>query len=294
MSYLSDKIDLIEKLGEGSFGEVYLAQTKKGKKVAAKVEEKKGSSRLQEEYNIYKKLKQNENCEGIPKIYKFIDTPQFNILVMQLLGKSLDELFNENGKKFDIGTTLKLGVDIITVLEGIHNAGFIHRDIKPNNFMIGHGSDYDKLYVIDFGLSKQYMIKNKHIALREERSLVGTARYTSINVHMGIEPSRRDDLESVGYMLVYFLLGSLPWQGLKKRSEDKKQDKKDKYQLIGDKKMCTSPKMLCKGLPHCFEQYLIYCQNLNFDEEPDYDYMRSLFEQSSEDTNNDLNYFWVQ
>lgn len=286
MSYLSDNFTLIDKIGSGTFGEIYMAEDNNKKLYAVKVEEKKPSSRLLEEYTTYKKLKKNGVTKGVPKIYSFIETPQFNILTMELLGKSLDDVFVDNDKLFDLGTVLKLGIEIVSLLENIHNAGFIHRDIKPNNFMIGYKSKKAKLYIIDFGLSKQFINKKHHIDIRMERSLVGTARYTSTNIHMGIEPSRRDDLEAVGYMLIYFLKGSLPWQGLKKK------EKTDQIQLIGEVKMCTSVEKLTDGLPECFAEYIRYCKKLNFDEKPNYDYLKKIFTDTAEENKIKLVYCW--
>jgi len=289
MTCLSDNFTLIHKLGSGSFGEVYLANSEKGKICAAKVEEKKTSSRLKGEYNIYIKLKNCGVSRGIPKIYNFIETPQYNILTMQLLGKSLDEIFVENDKKFDIATVIKLAYDIVTLLEMVHNAGFIHRDIKPNNFLIGHANKNHKVYIMDFGLSKQYINNknNNHINISTHRSLVGTARYASINVHMGIEPSRRDDLESVGYMLIYFLKGVLPWQNLKKKEGT------EQIQLIGETKMCTNVDKLCENTHSCFAEYIKYCKKLDFDEKPDYNYIRALFNDGAQRLKIKPKYFWL-
>ena len=283
---LADKYKFINKIGSGSFGEVYLVQDNLNKNYAAKIEEKRSNSRLKEEYEIYKKLKKNGVSDGIPKITTFLETPNYNVLIMQLLGNSLDELLESHGGTFDLGTVLKLGIDIITLLEKTHIAGFIHRDIKPNNFLVGYKKNSNTLYIMDFGLAKQYINHEKHISIRVERSLVGTARYASTNVHMGIEPSRRDDLESVGYMLVYFLKGKLPWQGLKK------QKNVDQIKLIGDTKMFTSLKRLCENIPACFVEYINHCKKLNFDEAPDYEYLKSLFIQTAIDKNVQLKYCW--
>jgi len=285
-----DSYILIEKIGSGSFGEVYTAKRKKNDLlVAIKVEDRKAQSRMENEYRIYKRLYKNGVDYGIPKIYDFMQTSDFNIMCMQLLGPSLDDVFCQHDKQFNLSTVLKLGIDIIKLIEKLHTAKFIHRDIKPNNFLIGKDSDNENVYVMDFGLSKRYVdTKNNHMKFRNNRSLIGTARYASVNMHMGIEPSRRDDLESVGYMLIYFLKGSLPWQGLKKRKKSKH------IELIGEIKICTTLDTLCSDLPKCFEEYIIYCRKLKFEEEPDYDYLISLFEDIQKSMNIELSYEWTK
>jgi serine/threonine protein kinase len=286
---LEDKYNLICSIGSGSFGEVFLATNKynKNKSYAIKIEKRNSSSRLKEEHEFYKKLHKRGVVDGLPKIYDFFETKKANMLVMQLLGDSLDILLDKNGGTFDLGTVFKLGIDMVNLLRDIHKAGFIHRDIKPNNFLVGCDSKRSKLYAIDFGLSKQYVSHKKHISFRVERSLVGTARYASINVHMGLEPSRRDDLESVGYMLIYFIRGKLPWQGLKKDKNT------DHIQLIGNVKMYTGLKKLCNDVPYCFIEYIDYCKKLTFDEEPDYSFLTNLFINSAKDNNIELKYCWI-
>lgn len=279
---VNDKYKYINMLGSGSFGEVYLTKNRNtGDMYAAKLENKGKKSRLKEEYKIYTKLHKKGLVVGIPKIIDYIETPKKNIMVMQLLGKDLDELQKENGGKFDLITVLKLGIVMTDLLKNLHQTGFIHRDIKPNNFLSGNGKDNDKLFIMDFGLSKQYIIKSKHIPYKVEKELVGTARYASINVHDGIEPSRRDDLESVGYMLVYFIKGVLPWQGLKEKKNE------DKLKLIGDTKRWTSLQKLCKDLPSCFSEYIKYCRKLSFTDNPDYDFLQNLFLKEFENISND-------
>eukprot|EP00826_Nyctotherus_ovalis_P049796 TRINITY_DN6041_c0_g1_i12.p1 TRINITY_DN6041_c0_g1~~TRINITY_DN6041_c0_g1_i12.p1 ORF type:complete len:282 (+),score=71.05 TRINITY_DN6041_c0_g1_i12:616-1461(+) len=149
----------------------------------------------------------------------------------------------------------------------------MHRDVKPDNFTIGTGKKKWLIYIIDYGLAKRYRDPKTgdHIAYKDNKSLTGTARYASINTHLGIEQSRRDDLEGVGYVLMYFNRGALPWQGLHAKT------KKEKYAKIRDVKVSTSVESLCKGFPEVFAEYLNYCHKLNFDEKPDYFYVKKLF-----------------
>lgn len=287
MTNVSDNYILINEIGSGSFGNVYLVKDNNDNFLAAKVEEKTNNSRLFEEWKIYKKLELNGVIHGIPKVYSYIETPKFNILIMQLLGKTLENVFDENNNKFDLNTTLKLGIEIIKLIENIHNAGFIHRDIKPSNFLLGN-DDNEEIYIMDFGLSKKIINNNKHMCYRYRKSIVGTARYASLNVHWNIEPTRRDDLESVGYMLIYFLKGVLPWQGLKKKQG------LTQIEHIGEVKSCISIDKLCSDIPKCFCDYVNYCRNLDFDEEPDYKYLKSLFINTANELNIKLRYFWCK
>lgn len=293
VKYLSDDYKFIDMIGSGSFGEVYLVKDHKKREFAAKIEEKKAHSRLLEENRIYKQLRKGGMKTGLPKVYKFIEigepAKKFNVMIMDLLDKNLDQLFLDRESKFKISTVLKIGYDIIELLKQVHNAGFLHRDIKPNNFMIGKGKHAKDLYIMDFGLSKQFINKDgNHIGFKVERSLVGTARYTSLNVHAGLEPSRRDDLEAVGYMLVYFLKGTLPWKGLKKKNSND-----DQIKMIQRVKLSTSMSKLCSELPSCFSEYIIYCRNLRFEEIPDYEYLKSLFEKTAKESNIIMSYEWL-
>ncbi|GKV11953.1 hypothetical protein SLEP1_g23163 [Rubroshorea leprosula] len=162
---------------------------------------------------------------------------------------------------------------MINRVEFIHSKSFLHRDIKPDNFLMGLGRRANQVYVIDFGLAKKYRdtSTHQHIPYRENKNLTGTARYASMNTHLGIEQSRRDDLESLGYVLMYFLRGSLPWQGLKAGN------KKQKYEKISEKKVSTSIEALCRGYPTEFASYFHYCRSLRFDDKPDYAYLKRIF-----------------
>lgn len=282
---VGDNYTLIEKIGKGSFGEVYRVHDKDGNEYACKAEKTSSKNRLRGESYIYKRFA-SKKLECVPKVYNYIETPKVNLLVMQLLGKSLDIIFEECGNKLDVGTVMKLAITIIDNLEKIHRIGIIHRDIKPNNFMFGLNKKNNHLYVMDFGLSKKWYIKKQHIPYRSGRSMIGTARYASMNIHVGLEPSRRDDMESVGYMLIYLVKGRLPWQGLKKKTKENPIDK------IGEKKMLVNLRTLCEDLPECFYEYIDNTRNLQFTEKPDYKYLKQLFINSAKENNIKLKYFW--
>ena len=276
---------LIKRIGKGSFGEVFLVSDKEGNKYACKAENNSSKNRLRGESYIYKRFA-SKNLECVPTFHKYFETPEYNLLIMQLLGKSLDCIFEDCNNNIDVGTVMKIGITIISHLEKIHRIGIIHRDIKPNNFMFGMDENESDLYVMDFGLSKKWCVNRDHIEFKTNRSMIGTARYASLNIHLGTEPSRRDDMESVGYMLVYLIKGSLPWQGLKKKTKENPMDK------IGEKKMMVNLKTLCEGLPECFYDYINYTRNLQFTEKPDYEYLRDLFISSAKTNNIKIKYFW--
>ncbi|CAH3037376.1 unnamed protein product [Porites lobata] len=269
---VGNKYRLGRKIGSGSFGDIYLGTNiSTNEEVAIKLEcVKTKHPQLHIEAKFYKMM---QGGVGIP-IIKWCGTEgDYNVLVMELLGPSLEDLFNFCNRKFSIKTVLLLADQMISRIEYVHSKNFIHRDIKPDNFLMGLGKKGSLVYIIDFGLAKKYRDPrtHQHIPYRENKNLTGTARYASINTHLGIEQSRRDDLESLGYVLMYFNLGSLPWQGLKAAT------KKQKYERISEKKMSTPIEVLCKGFPSEFSTYLNNCRSLRFDDKPDYSYLRQLF-----------------
>ena len=260
------------KIGQGSFGKIYSAHNiNNGELYALKLEKRNGGGRslLETETYILCYLK----GEGIPSIKSYGFSGEFNILVMELLGKSLETLFQENNCKFSLKTVCMLADQMITRLEYIHKKYILHRDIKPDNFTIGRGKRSHIVYLIDFGLSKKYRSSkgnHEHIKYSENKRLIGTARYASINALKGCEQGRRDDMEALGYVLMYFLRGSLPWQGLKLNKGD------DRYKKIYETKKSTTPEELCAGYPRQFCEYVKYTRNLSFEQEPDYNYLKKL------------------
>ena len=262
------KFRTIKKLGEGSFGKVYKAEYN-NEYFALKFESKtKGQSLLENEATIMTYLK----GPNIPLIKSYGYSGDYNILVMQLMDKSLEDIFSKR-KKFSIKTTCMLGYQMVTVLQYIHDRHIIHRDIKPDNFVMGANENNAHLYLLDFGLAKKYRSSRTLIQypLIKKKKLTGTARYASIHALEELEQSRRDDLESVGYVLMYFLRGALPWQGLKIKSKD------DRYKIILAKKKETSSEELCKGFPEEFREFVEYTRNLDYMEQPDYDMLRNKF-----------------
>ncbi|EYU32311.1 hypothetical protein ABFS82_10G105100 [Erythranthe guttata] len=266
------KYKLGRKIGSGSFGEIFLAtHIDTFEIVAVKIENNKTKHpQLLYEAKLYNIL---QGGSGIPGIKWSGVNGEDNVLVLDLLGPSLEDLFVYCGRKFSLKSVLMLADQMITRIEFVHSKGFLHRDIKPDNFLMGLGRKANQVYIIDFGLAKRYRdsTTNRHIPYRENKNLTGTARYASCNTHLGIEQSRRDDLESLGYVLLYFLRGSLPWQGLKAAT------KKQKYDKICEKKLSTPIEVLCKSHPVEFASYFHYCHSLTFDQRPDYGFLKRLF-----------------
>ena len=262
-----------KKIGKGSFGTVYQGiNTSNNEKIALKVEkrEKNDSGTLENEALRLVYLQ----GEGVPCVYCYGNNLYHNLLVEELLGKSLEDLFNLYGKPFSLKTVCVLGIEMIKRIQYIHSKYYIHRDIKPDNFMIGRGQNEKKIYIIDFGLAKKYysVSKAQHIKFNTGKHLIGTARYCGRNAHRGYEQGRRDDIESIGYVLMYFLLGVLPWQGLKVRKNE------DHFEKIAQKKYSTSFEELTSGQPEEFLLYFKHVEKLEFEDQPNYIYLIGLFQ----------------
>ena len=278
---------LLKKIGQGSFGSIYEAESLTSKKLyAIKLEDMKQNQNILEEESI---ILSYLNMPRVPRIKSFGYKGTFIILVMELLGKSLDKIFNElPSKKMTLRCVCNIALQLLSILEIMHNNNVIHRDIKPGNIAIGINEKSKYIYLLDFGLSKKYIDDetNKHYKFEKNNKLIGNARYSSINALEGGTQSRRDDLESLGYLLLFFLLGRLPWQGYVSNS------KEDKYYKITEIKKKTTAKELCENLPIQFEQYIIYTRNLKYEATPDYNYLKNLFHALLKQNNWPFDYYY--
>ena len=229
---------------------------------------------------------------GIPKIITFGKCGIYNILIEELLGPSINSIFELKKHKFLIKDICMLGIQILDRLEFIHSKDVIHRDIKPLNFIIGR-KDPKNIYIIDFSFAHKYRSSRtgKHIQFKNTHTLIGSLRYISINANKGFEQSRRDDLESVGYMLVYLAKYYLPWLSIDKKLN---LDFQIKCKEVSKIKNSNTPENICKGLPEEFIEYLKYTRNLEFEQDPDYNYLRNLFITVliKNQQNNDLLFSW--
>lgn len=273
---INNRFYLGKPIAEGAFGQVFVAkdiESDSNQEVAIKLEERSAKyPQLEFEAKVYRWL---SGGKGIPNLTWYGQEGAYNVLVVERLGYSLQHLFEFCKGRFSLKTVLSMTIMILDRLEYMHTRGVIHRDLKPENFVLGLGENSSVLYVIDFGLSKCFRdpVTQKHIPFKKGKSLTGTPRYASINNHRGYEQSRRDDLESLIYIVIYLLKGNLPWQKLKYK---KGEDKMKHFKQIERVKESVSSKQLCKGLPSEFSIMLDYARALNFDETPEYERLRCL------------------
>jgi len=280
------KILTDQRLGGGSFGHVYKClNIKTNKEYSIKVESNDITNpQLFHEYKILKLLEGNE---GIPNTYLFKNIGGESILIIDLLGPNLEDILQDTkSKKFTLKTCLMTLKQLIERLKIIHKEGIIHRDLKPENLLVNKNIRNGLIYLIDYGLSKKYKdAKNDmHIPFKNERPITGTIRYISINTHKGFEQSRRDDIESALYIIVYFLNGKLDWDGIKCKTKD------EKIKKIMEKKEEFKNNKEYKKLPQSFSQIFQYVYNINFEEKPNYEYIFGIINKGLEQYDGESNY----
>ncbi|KAM3144750.1 hypothetical protein pb186bvf_003059 [Paramecium bursaria] len=277
-----------KKLSSGSFGVVFQGEDKlTGELIALKIEKEDNEEArsLDRESHMLSRL---QGVPGIPKLYWLGQEGPYNIMVIQLLGRDL-AYYVKHLKKFSLKSLLMLAEQLIIILQQTHERSIVHRDMKPENVLVG--IDPSEIYLVDFGISKVYKDqKGQHIPFRENKPFIGTTRYASIAAHKGHELGRVDDLESLGYMLIFLYKGQLPWQNLQNVSD------KDKTKIVGRMKMAIEPEELCKDLPKEFMEYFTYIRSLTFKQAPDYKKLINLMRQCAieNEITFDFKYDWYE
>ena len=285
------KYKIIKLISEGVFGQIHLVINEKTRKYyAMKSEDKNSNYHIleQEAYNLY-----SIKGFGIPEFISFGKISNYNILIEEFLGKSLLALFTQNNYQFSIIDICLISIQLIDRIEFIHSKTFVHRDIKPENFLVGIEHP-NIIYLTEFGLCTKYCSSKtrKHIMPGVRGTFTGTLRYSSANAQRGNQQSRRDDIESLGYTILFFMKGKLPWQNLNQNYNEK-----DIYIKTYAMKKYMPIEKLCKGLPQEMAEYFKYSRNLKFKDEPDYEFLRNLFKKILNDNGyknfEELNFSWV-
>ena len=282
------KYRIIKRIGKGSFGSVFLGKNiQQNDFVAIKLESKNQTDTIleRETYILY-----SLKGFGIPEVITYGQNIKYNILIQELLGKSIDKIFFEKNRKFSMKDCCMIGIQILDRLEYIHSKYIIHRDIKADNFLTGL-KNKGIIYIIDFGLAKQYKSRKtgKHVKFVINKKWSGTSRFASANTLRGVEPSRRDDLESFCYLLLYLMKGSLPWDHINEESEI------NEILIIYKMKQYMTPEMLFIDLPLQMAKFYKYCKSLEFEQKPNYKYLRSLLISILKNIGeqNDLHFCWI-
>lgn len=288
---INNRWKLGKQLGKGSFGAVHVGEhIKTGELVAIKLEAKSSKEKmLKHEYRVYNRV--TDEQYQIPHVHWFGEEDDYNVMVMESVGPNLEQLLDKTTDGvFDVLTLCEIGIQMLLQLEHMHRNRYIHRDLKPENMLCGtSGRIKDLICLVDMGLAKKFKNSDgSHIKYRDNK-MIGTARYCSISSHQLKELSRRDDLISLGYILIYLHNGCLPWQNIK---YPRKCSRKRKLEMIMECKQTTTIEQLCEGLPSLFVDYMTYVTNLEFMEKPKYKYLRDLFWQKIPDKRLQFKYCW--
>ena len=282
---LERRYKLLKKIGEGSFGEVYKAVDNITKdKFAVKFETTKNHAQLNNEIQAYESLC---NIIGIPKLYSHGICENKPYIVIDLFDSSLDTKFKEFDHQFSLKCSTLIALQLISRLISIHDNNYIHRDIKPANVMIGKRHNSKILYLIDFGLSKKFRdpVTKQHTIYREKRQLIGNFEYSSLNAHLGIEQSRRDDVESLFYLMLKLYKGTLPWDICNRDSS-----LYNKLAFISD----LTVEKICEDCPSQYLDMLKYIRTIQFEERPNYDYLKNLLNELTVQNNLILEFDWIR
>lgn len=297
---------ITDKLGHGSFGNIYKAIIKK--QIESKKENQPRDFAIKIETFDPKSLLAYSNrtvsregkflfllkeLEGFPKIYYCRTFEDRTVLIMDRLGENLENLFEKCKRMFSLQTVISIAIQALTRLEVLSQKGIVHRDLKPENFLLGSEENSKTIYLIDFGLSKKIINEKKeHEEFKINVGLIGTPRYTSINSHLGYQQSRRDDLEALGYILIYFLKGSLPWMSMNMNFKKSTVITSEMKNVLIMQKKEETWKELCDNLPIEFKEYFSYVKTLKFEEEPNYQMLISKFKNRLDDPNKDFTFDW--
>lgn len=271
-----DRYSLEDLLGSGGFGNVYKAVSVADQKEFALKVDKKRKGNVKQEAEVLLEL---QGGEGIPQVFEVGETEVYTYMVMTLLGVSLSKYQKQQGGSIPVPSLVDLLDQALTRLQYIHSMGVVHRDLKPQQFLFGPS---DQIFLVDFGLARKFQQSGKHIPFQSNCSRAGNSTYASLNNHSGIHQTRRDDLESLGYMSISLIKGRLPWQQSSKLPSNIKWDR------VFSIKSSLPLHELCSNCPKGFMEIIKYARSLDFNAEPDYDYVRRLIHSASASGSNDL------
>ena len=279
---VNEKYKLEAVLGSGGFGKVFRVTSLKNKKQYALKLDLKRKGQILTEAKI---LAEIQTAPGIPKLYDKGKTENFSYMVITLLRDNLSTMLKNCGGRFTLGTVANVGTQLLHRVEYLHSKGYIHRDLKPQQFLLDQANSM--IYLVDYGLAKKFLIAKNHIPFQTHCPRAGNSTFASLNNHMGIRQSRRDDLESISYMLIFMFKGKLPWQ------QKSKHNSFLKWQKVFILKASINIQDLCRDSPPEFFAFMDYCRMLKFEEKPDYDYLRGLLSAVGKRSNMMSSFDWI-